>query len=84
MEKKGVCGYTMNATELRDWIDSLTQDINFVYLGIGGCICSFTRTDISVVYGDEERRFQSIDAVLEEPFIGGKPLKVICEEITFE
>ena len=74
----------MKEQQLRSWINALSQDIDFVYLGIRGSICPFTRTDISVAYGDEERRFQSIDAVLEEPFIEGKPLKDICEDITFE
>ncbi len=74
----------MKAENLKDWIDSLTQDISFVYLGIEGAICPFSRTDISVVYGDEERTFYSIDEVMNQPFITNKPLKDICESFIFD
>lgn len=74
----------MNAKELYDWIDSLTQDIEFQYRGVWGSICPFSRTNISVSYGDEEQTFHSIDAALDTPFIDGKPLKEICSDIQFE
>lgn len=73
----------MSAKELRDWIDSLTDDIEFLYKGIWGSICPFNRNDISVSYGDDERTFYSIDDVMNEPFIDGKPLKNICEDCEF-
>ena len=74
----------MNETDLRNWIDSLTQDITFEYAGVSGSICPFTRTNISVSFGDEEQTFHSIDDVLEKPFITGKPLKEICKSISFD
>lgn len=69
----------MKPDDLRDWIDSLTDDIEFQYLGIWGSICPFNRHNISVSYGDDERTFHSIDDVMNEPFICGKPIKDICE-----
>lgn len=74
----------MNAKELRDWIDSLTQDITFEYAGVSGSICPFTRTNISVSFGDKERTFHSVNDVMEKPFIAGKALKDICGKIKFE
>ena len=73
----------MSEKELRVWIDSLTDDIEFFYLGVWGSICPFGRDDISVSYGDDERTFGSIDDVMNKPFIHGKPLKDICEDISF-
>lgn len=70
----------MNARDLRDWIDSLTDDIEFQYLGVWGSICPFNRQNISVSYGDDERTFHSIDDVMNEPFICGKPIKDICAD----
>ena len=74
----------MRANELYDWIDSLTQDIVFQYHGVWGSICPFSRTNISVSYGDQEKTFDSIDAVLESTIVSGRPLKEICEQIEFE
>lgn len=70
----------MSAKDLKDWIDSLTDDIEFQYLGVWGSICPFNRNNISVSYGDDERTFNSIDDVMNQPFITGKAIKDICEE----
>lgn len=73
----------MNANDLKQWIEGLTQDIDFKYLGVLGTICPFSRTNISVSYGDEERTFHSVDEVMNQPFISGKPIKEICENFIF-
>lgn len=70
----------MNAQELRDWIDSLTDDIEFQYKGVWGSICPFSRENISVSYGDKERTFSSVDELMDTPFVDGKPMKDICDE----
>lgn len=70
----------MNAKELRIRIDTMLEDIEFKYRGVWGSICPFHRNSISVSYGDDERTFSSIDDVMNEPFICGKPIKEICEE----
>ena len=72
----------MNKEDLRNWIDSLSQDIDFAYHGIAGCICPFSRTDISLCYGDKEQTFDSIDAVMNTPFFDGKSLAEVCHEMT--
>ena len=70
----------MKPKELASYISSLMQDIEFQYKGVWGAICPFSRSDISVAYGEQEKTFDSVDAVMNEPFIDGKPIKEICEE----
>ena len=70
----------MNASDLKNWIDSLTDDIEFVYRGVSGAICPFSRNNISVSYGNEEKTFDSVDAAMNTPFIDGKPLCLICQD----
>ena len=70
----------MKASKLRALIESLTDDIEFQYNGTWGSICPFSDDNISVSYGDLERSFDSVDAVFDEPFIDGMPLKDICHK----
>lgn len=70
----------MDARELRHDVEYLLLDIEFEYKGVFGSICPFSREDIAVQYGDEERDFTSMDALMTEPFIDGKPLKDICDK----
>lgn len=72
----------MKASELKAWIDSLTQDIDFEYHGVLGSICPFDRKNISLCYGGQEVTVDSVDAAMEEPFIEGHSLAEICEELT--
>ena len=74
----------MTAKDLKGWINGLTQDIDFIYLGLRGTICPFSRENISVAYGDDVHVFRSVDDVMEQPFIAGKPLKDICSDMVFE
>lgn len=74
----------MKKEDLRDWIDSLTQDIDFEYLDVSGSICPFSRSDISLCYGDKEQSFDSIDSLMNEPFFKGKSLAEICHEMNFD
>ena len=70
----------MTAKDLRKLIDSLTDDIEFSYNGIDGSICPFSRENISVSYGKEEKTFSSIDEVMQTPFIAGKAIEAICSD----
>ena len=72
----------MQASELKDWIDSLTQDIDFEYHGVSGSICPFSRRNISLCYDGQEVTVDSVDAAMAEPFIEGHSLTEICEELT--
>ena len=71
----------MKAAELFKLLDKMLVDLEFEYMGISGVICPFSQEDIAVKYGDQEHIFDSLDALMNEPFIDGKPLKDICEQL---
>ena len=73
----------MKPDELKEWIDSLSSDIEFQYRGVWGSICPFSRENISVSYGKKERTFSSIEDVMNTSFIDGKAIKDVCEKFTF-
>jgi hypothetical protein len=79
--KKGAFRFVMKASELRSWIDSLTQDIDFSYHGIAGSICPFSRSNIALCYGDTYIDVDSVDAAMNAPLIDGKSLEVLCEQL---
>jgi hypothetical protein len=74
----------MNKNELRDWIDSLTDDIEFLYDGVFGSICPTSRTEISVSYGEYEKTHGSIDSAMSDPFIKGQSLNEISNKIDIQ
>ncbi len=74
----------MEPHDLRNWINRLSQDISFEYLGKLGSICPFERSDISIGYDGKEASYSSIDDVMNSTLIGGKALKEICTDINFE
>ena len=71
----------MKAQELRDWIDSLTDDIEFEYDGIWGSVCPFSREYISLCYDEYAVTVNSVDAAMNEPFINGHTLNEINEKL---
>jgi hypothetical protein len=71
----------MNATELRDWIDSLTDDIEFQYNGVWGGILPTSRENIILFYKDEDITVHSVEEAMNTPFIEGHTLIEICEKI---
>lgn len=70
----------MNPSDLKNLLDSLTDDIEFIYKGISGSICPFSRDNISVSYSGDEMTFGSIDDAMNTPFIDRKPLQEICQD----
>lgn len=71
----------MTAPELRAWIDSLTQDIDFAYRGKSGSICPFHREDIALCYDGYAVDAHSVDEAMTLPFICGQSLDELCEEL---
>lgn len=71
----------MKASDLRDWIDSLTQDIDFSYNGKSGSICPISRTNISLCYDGAAVDVQSVNAAMSTPFIDGKSLNDLCDRL---
>ena len=71
----------MTVKQLVDKIQSLTDDIEFSYNGIDGAICPFSLEDISLSYGDSEKRYTSVEALMADPVLGGKSLREIAQQI---
>ena len=71
----------MTNRELREYIDNLTSDIDFLYKGVHGSVCPFSRQDISVSYGAEEHTFSSVEDAMNWKGFGGKCLNEITEEL---
>ena len=81
MRKERRVQISLKASDLKALIDSLTQDIDFEYRGKQGSICPFSQTDISLTYDGKEVTVNSVDAAMENPFIYGRTLSEICEEL---
>lgn len=71
----------MTSKELYEYINSLAGDIDFEYNGIRGAICPFSRTDISISFGEKEHTHTSIDDVMSDKFFGGKSLNEIAGQL---
>ena len=71
----------MKPHELRAWIESLAQDIDFEYQGITGSICPFSKTNISLAYDGNELTVHSVDDAMTKTFIRGHSLEEVCEEL---
>lgn len=69
----------MNASDMRNLIARLTQDIDFEYQGKSGSICPFSRTDISLCYDGTEISVDSVDKAMNTPFISGMSLADVCD-----
>ncbi|HAP14781.1 MAG TPA: hypothetical protein DCZ00_06875 [Lactococcus sp.] len=73
----------MNANRLKIWIDSLTDDIEFSFNGKHGAIMPFNRSNISLGYDGEVTDVTSVEAAMSTPFIEGKNLNEIAEQLEF-
>lgn len=71
----------MKAKDLRDWIDSLTDDIEFQYQGKWGAVCPFNRQNISLCYDGKEMTVSSVEDAMKVPFVDGHSLEEISEEL---
>ena len=71
----------MTAPELRAWIDSLTQDIDFAYRGKFGSIGPFHREDSALCYDGYAVDAHSVDEAMTLPFICGRSLSELCEQL---
>lgn len=71
----------MNATKLRDWIDSLTDDIEFYYRGLPGSICPFNRDNISLTYNGDTVDVKSVDEAMGAKIFDGECLNDISEKL---
>ena len=72
----------MNANELKEFIASGSTTVVFMYNGKHACIdMNGTVNDFDAGFGDEVRRYHSIDDVMNDKLYDGKSLNEIAEEI---
>lgn len=71
----------MKASELKEWILDMLQDISIEYSGKEGSICPFASDNISFMFDGEVRDYKNLDDMMTDPFIDGKPLNEICEKL---
>ena len=71
----------MKYEDLCALIESVSQDIDFEYFGLFGSICPFKKDDISLCYDGHEITVTSVYDAMHTPFIGGKALYEVCEDL---
>lgn len=71
----------MNAKDLKDWIASLVDDIEFEYKNIHGVISPFTSTNMNLFYDDKNYYYGNVDDLMSAKVIDGHSLNDISEEI---
>ena len=73
----------MSASELRNWILSLVQDIEFKYKGIHGVISPTSETELNLFFHDENFYYDDINDLMAAKVICGKSLNDISTELDF-
>lgn len=73
----------MGASELRDWILSLVQDIEFEYKGIHGVISPTSEMELNLFFYDENFYYNNVDDLMSAKVICGKSLNDISAELDF-
>lgn len=71
----------MTPKKLKDWITSLTQDIDFMYQGHECTINPFSRQDIAMAIDGDNKNYSSVEDLMSDPRFDGKPLNQIAEQI---
>ena len=71
----------MKCEDLQKWIASMAQDIDFSYKGFLGSICPISDSEIDLCYGDYTVTANSVREAMELPFIEGRSLSDLCEQL---
>lgn len=74
----------MNAADLKDWIMSLTQDIEFYYNGVHCLINPYNHHKFYMGYKDIDKYYTDIDDLMSDPVFEGKSLNEIAEQIELD
>ena len=73
----------MKASELRDWILSLAQDIEFWYKGYHGVICPWNAHSFTMNYAGEDKDYIDIEDLMSDKIFNGMSLSQIAEGLEF-
>lgn len=71
----------MKKEDLYDLIDSLSCDIEFIYNGVSGAICPFSRENIALSYGGINKTYDKIEELMTDCIYDNKCLADISNEI---
>lgn len=73
----------MKPQELKDWILSLVQDIEFNYKDKHGVISPWSVHSFTVGYAGESKDYTNIDELMNDKFFDGLSLNQIAEDLQF-
>ena len=71
----------MTAAQLRAVFEDHDDDYCFYYEDKQGSVCIFSDAFIGLSYGGETLQVKTLDEVMTTPFINGKSLSDLAEEI---
>lgn len=71
----------MKREELRESIGKMMLDVEFSYNGVDGSVCPISENEIGIMYDEQEDTVRSVDELMSTPFIDGKTLNEVCEEL---
>lgn len=71
----------MTVQQVRDRINEIVTCFEFEYKGKRGGVDPFSKNNFDIFYGDELETVDSIDKVMETPFIDGKRIEDILDEL---
>lgn len=74
----------MNAVDLKDWILSFTQDIEFYYNDVHCLINPYNAHKFYMGYKDIDKYYTDIDELMSDPIFDGKPLRDIAGQIELD
>lgn len=72
--------------ELKEYLLSLVNDVEFTWKGMHGLIIPFSRQKYILSFHDPDdtgTEFNNIDALLNAPYLDGQSITDVCEEIFF-
>ena len=73
----------MNALELKAQINSLSTCVYFSYKGQDGGVDPFNENYFDMWYGDNYKKAESIDEVMNFPLFDGKSLSQIASQLDY-
>ena len=71
----------MTIQQVRDRLNEIVTCFEFEYKGKSGGVDPFNKHQFDIFYGDELETVDSIDKVMETPFIDGKRIEDVLNEL---
>lgn len=78
-----MCGYIMTRNEFIKNVKSLATELFFSYKGKDGCVDPESLSSFYLVFDGETTHVNSIEATMNTPFIDGKTLNEIFDDLDY-